>query len=100
MAIRDLNDIDAWQDFSIELEKLHPHFLNSLTSKYPLLDRKPLKVCALLLIDSNSKEIAKKLGIQPHSVDNVRRALRKMFGLKNRKDKIITHLRTFVGRAS
>ncbi len=74
-----LNDADQWLDFTVKLNTAFPTFLDKLHKKHPDLKPREVKVCALLFLDSSSKEIALKLEMDPHAVDAMRSRLREKF---------------------
>jgi PAS domain S-box-containing protein len=82
-----------WEMIEIQLEKLHPGFMNRLLIKYPSLTLKEKKLCAFLRLGLSSKEIAGLNNITPKSVEIARVRLRKKLQL-NRSSRLVNHLET------
>jgi DNA-binding CsgD family transcriptional regulator len=66
-----------WNMVEIQLEKLHPGFMNRLILKHPKLTAKDKKLCACLKLGLTSKQIAGLNNITPQSVEVTRVRLRK-----------------------
>jgi PAS domain S-box-containing protein len=82
-----------WEMIEIQLEKLHPGFMNRLLVKYTKLTLKEKKLCAFLRLGLSSKEIAGLNNITPKSVEIARVRLRKKLHL-NRSSRLVNHLET------
>lgn len=52
-------------------------FLLNLKQKFPKLSQKEIKVCTLIRLNYNTKQIANQLGIAEHSIHNYRYNIRK-----------------------
>jgi tetratricopeptide (TPR) repeat protein len=70
-----------WDGFKRYFEQVHTGFFDSLLNQYPELTAADLKLCALLKLNLESKEIATLLGISPESVKVSRSRLRKKLSL-------------------
>ena len=81
MKIGNLSELDGWFEFKTEMVKAFPQFFDMLFAKHSDLKPKEIKICALLFLDCNTKDIAGKLGMEPPSVDKARSRLRKKFNL-------------------
>lgn len=80
--ILELIDINAatpldWSTVEIQLEKIHPGFLNRLQIKHPKITTKDKKLCAYLRLGLSSKDISGLQNITPKSVEIARIRLRK-----------------------
>lgn len=82
-----------WEMIAVQLEKLHPGFLDRLMVKYPTLTPKETKLCACLKLGLSSKEIAGLNNIVPKSVEIARVRLRKKLHL-NHSVRLVNHLET------
>jgi tetratricopeptide (TPR) repeat protein len=71
-----------WDGFKRYFEQVHTGFFDSLLNQYPELTAADLKLCALLKLNLESKEIATLLGISPESVKVSRSRLRKKLSLE------------------
>jgi hypothetical protein len=91
MKIGNLSVLDGWFEFKAELTKYYPNFFDSLHRAFPKLKPGEKKICALLFLDCSTKEIAKKLDKEPHSIDAARSRLRKTFKL-GEEDSLSTYL--------
>jgi DNA-binding CsgD family transcriptional regulator len=72
---------NAFEDFEKYFIEVHPRFYNSLKQKYPDLSQNELKVCALIRLNLNNKQIAEITGKSSRSVENTRYFIRKKMDL-------------------
>jgi len=70
-----------WEHFTVHFDKVHSDFLRTLKSKYPNLSAHELKLCAYLVMNLSSKEIAQLMNISVRGVEISRYRLRKKFHL-------------------
>jgi len=70
-----------WEDFSRFFEDAHQGFYTQLKSKHPELSSNDLKICSLIRLNLNIKEMAGILGISPDSARTARYRLRKKLKL-------------------
>jgi DNA-binding CsgD family transcriptional regulator len=88
-AVRQLiRDIDLnfqqdkdWDDFRQVFENVHQHFFIFLQEKYPELSAGDLRLCALIKINLDNRQIASVLGISADSLRVARHRLKKKLGL-------------------
>lgn len=80
-----------WEDFKRHFENVHQNFFGQLKKQHPDLTINELKLCALLKLNLNLKEVAAILGIAPESVKTARYRLRKKFGL-GREDNLLDYI--------
>lgn len=71
-----------WEDFRHVFEQVHQDFFNRLQAQYPDLTASELRLCALLKLNLNSKDIATVMGIAPDSLRIARYRLRKKLQLE------------------
>jgi tetratricopeptide (TPR) repeat protein/DNA-binding CsgD family transcriptional regulator len=71
-----------WDGFKRYFEQVHTGFFDSLLKQYPELSASELKLCALLKLNLETKEMASLLGISPESVKVARSRLRKKLSLE------------------
>lgn len=82
-------DVDKdWEDFKLYFENVHKDFFKNLKSRFPDLGSSELKLCALVKLNLNLKEIASIMGISPDSVKTARYRLRKKLNL-NKEDSLV-----------
>ena len=70
-----------WEDFSRYFEDAHQGFYSQLKFKHPDLSTNDLKICSLIRLNLNVKEMAGVLGISPDSARTARYRLRKKLKL-------------------
>lgn len=79
--VNHINDsfiLDAdWESFYTLFNQVHPRFIQSLKQQYPLLSEREIRLCALILIDFSSQQMATLFGISLTSVKVARHRLRK-----------------------
>lgn len=80
------NSQNDWALFDKNFNEVHEDFFKELQSKYPNLTPKDLKMCAYLIMNLSSKEIAPLVGITFRSVELHRYRLRKKFDLPKNKN--------------
>ena len=80
-----------WEDFKRHFENVHQDFFTLLKQRCPDLTHNELKLCALLKLNLNLKEVAAILGIAAESVKTARYRLRKKFDL-TRDDSLLDHI--------
>ncbi|OOQ59793.1 triple tyrosine motif-containing protein [Mucilaginibacter pedocola] len=68
---------EQWQQFSIHFDKVHAGFLTLLKNRYPTINQQELKLCAYLIMNLSSKEIAQLMAISVRGVEVSRYRLRK-----------------------
>jgi tetratricopeptide (TPR) repeat protein len=71
-----------WDGFKRYFEQVHTGFFDSLLRQFPELSAAELKLCALLKLNLETKEMASLLGISPESVKVARSRLRKKLSLE------------------
>jgi tetratricopeptide (TPR) repeat protein len=74
-----------WEDFKRTFENVHHNFFSELLTRCPELSPTELKLCALIKLNLDPKEVASMLGISPESVKTSRYRLRKKLGLPQEK---------------
>ncbi len=70
-----------WETFESNLFKSHEDFIKRLTSNYPSLSSKDIKLCIYLKMSLSSKEIAPLMNISYRGVELHRYRLRKKLGI-------------------
>lgn len=68
---------EQWEQFSIHFDKVHAGFLSLLKDRYPTINQQELKLCAYLIMNLSSKEIAQLMAISVRGVEISRYRLRK-----------------------
>lgn len=72
---------DDWERFSAVFTEMRPGFTDSLRQEYPALTRGDIRLCCLLVMELETKHIARLLMIRPESVKKHRQRLRAKFGI-------------------
>ena len=80
------NSENDWALFDRNFNEVHDDFFKNLQQKFPDLTPKDLKMCAYLVMNLSSKEIAPLVGITYRSVELHRYRLRKKFDLPKNKN--------------
>ena len=83
-----------WEDFKLYFEQVHDRFFTDLKLEFPELTNAELKLCSLLRMNLNIKEVANIMAISPPSVKTARHRLRKKLGLKSEQN-LIDYLMKF-----
>ena len=72
---------EDWEVFKLHFEEVHRDFFNHLNKDYPDLSQGDMRLCAYLVINLNSKEIAQIFNISPDSVRKRKQRLREKLDL-------------------
>ena len=72
---------EEWEVFRKNFDLIHDNFFRILNEKYPDLSSSDLKLCALLRLNLDTKEIARMLNITVRGVETRRYRLRRKLGL-------------------
>jgi DNA-binding CsgD family transcriptional regulator len=83
-----------WDSFRLYFDQVNQGFFDNLRSAYPQLNPKDLKVCALIRLNIDTKQIASILDISPESVKIARHRLRKKLGI-TKEESLTTFFSTF-----
>jgi len=83
---------NIWEEFELSLSQVHEEFFTNLDDKHPDLSPKDKRLCALLVLNLSSKEIAQITGQDFKTVENARTRLRKKLNLTNTKIDLIAYL--------
>ena len=75
-----------WDEFDIHFKKTNKTFFNKLIEKYPTLTANELRICALLKLNMNTKEISNLTNRTVGSIDNLRSSIRKKMQLDTDKN--------------
>lgn len=68
---------EEWEQFSAHFNNVHADFLTVVKERYPAINQQELKLCAYLIMNLSSKEIAQLLSISVRGVEISRYRLRK-----------------------
>ena len=82
-----------WDEFKVYLQELHPNFLPTLWARHPELSEREIKVCILVRLGLQSKEIAALTRLSTKSVEIYRYRIRKKMKL-TRSDSLVQYLST------
>lgn len=100
VILKTLSDIEmysnqnSWDDFEKYFTEVHPGFYKVLLTKFPNLSQTELRVCAMLKLGLNTKEIAAISGKTPKSIDVTRNRIRIKMELQ-REDNLFSILAQF-----
>jgi len=86
----------SWEEFEVPFKQLHSRFYTNLIEKYPELTRAEIKVCSLLKLNLDTKQISSILHKTPASIEVDRSRIRKKMGLTNKKISLPRHINTNV----
>lgn len=78
---------DAWKEFEIQFNEVHPGFQNHLLVRFPELSPSERRLCAFLRLDMNTREIASLTGQTFKSIEVARTRIRKKMNL-SREDNL------------
>lgn len=73
---------EDWKDFKDIFEQVHPNFYHKLNEKFPNLTAAEIRLCALLKLNLDSKDMATILGISQDSLRVTRYRLRRKLNMQ------------------
>jgi DNA-binding CsgD family transcriptional regulator len=73
--------VNSWDDFEKYFTEVHPDFYNKLKSYYPDLTQNEIRVCAMLKLNLNTKQIAEVFRKTSKSIEVTRTRIRQKLGL-------------------
>jgi len=76
-----LNIDRDWDNFKTHFEQVHVDFFENIKREFPELNSHDLKLCALIKLNLDTKQMATVLDISPESVKVARSRLRKKLGI-------------------
>ncbi len=76
-GLSEKSGVDSWQKFNLSFQATYKDFYKNLTEVFPELTPAELKLCALLKLGLNTKEISSILFLTPESIKVSRSRLRK-----------------------
>ena len=82
----------SWEEFEVPFKQLHSRFFTKLVELYPELTRAEIKVCALLKLNLDTKQISSILHKTSASIEVDRSRIRKKMGLTNTKTSLPRHI--------
>jgi tetratricopeptide (TPR) repeat protein len=71
-----------WLDFMMQFNQLHGGFIEKIQTKFPQLSSTELRLCALLKLNLETKEIASLLSVDPSSILTKKYRIKKKLGEK------------------
>lgn len=83
--------INNWQQFDQHFAQIHPDFYRKLSILHSQLSPSELKICALLKLNLNTKEIADILYLTPKTIKTMRSRIRKKLDLSS-DEGLVTYL--------
>lgn len=85
---------DSWKSFEVAFQNIHGDFTKNLLLKHHCLTKSELRLCTLLKLDMNTKDIASMLFQSPESLKVSRSRLRNRLGM-NEEDSFHSYLSKF-----
>jgi tetratricopeptide (TPR) repeat protein len=82
---------DYWEDLERQLHTVHGSALDALAGRFPQLTATERRVCAMIMHDLSTKDIARLLSVEPRSVEKYRQRIRKKLAIDEQ-----TNLATFL----
>jgi tetratricopeptide (TPR) repeat protein len=80
-----------WDELEAQLMLVHHDVLEYLSEHHPLLTATERRVCAMILHELSTKDIARLLSIEPRSVEKYRQRIRKKLG-RQQAESLLTFL--------
>jgi tetratricopeptide (TPR) repeat protein len=78
-----------WENFKLHFEQVHQDFFKKLIEKFPELNANDLKLCALIKLNLDNREVATILNISQDSAKVARHRLRKKLNLLAEQNLIV-----------
>jgi tetratricopeptide (TPR) repeat protein len=77
---------NAWKEFEIQFNEVHPGFQSRLLEKYPELTPAERRLCSFIRLDMNTREISSLSGQSIKSIEVARTRIRKKLGVPHEKN--------------
>jgi tetratricopeptide (TPR) repeat protein len=77
---------DAWKEFEVQFNDVHPEFQSRLLEKFPELTPNERRLCAFIRLDMNTREIVSLTGQSYKSIEVARTRIRKKLGLSHEEN--------------
>jgi tetratricopeptide (TPR) repeat protein len=75
-----------WENFKLYFEQVHHGFFDNLQTIYPELNSNDLRLCALIRLNLDTRQIASVMDIAPESAKVARHRIRKKLRLEHREN--------------
>jgi DNA-binding CsgD family transcriptional regulator len=75
---------DDWLNFIQLFNRLHPHFINTIETKYPALTASEIRYCVLTRLSLSNKHIASMLGVGEDAARQTASRINKKLHLKSK----------------
>jgi tetratricopeptide (TPR) repeat protein/DNA-binding CsgD family transcriptional regulator len=75
-----------WDNFKVYFEQVHQGFFDNLHALHPELNANDLRLCALIKLNLDTRQIASVMDIAPESAKVARHRIRKKLGLTNQDE--------------
>ncbi|MGN1245789.1 MAG: hypothetical protein ACI4UN_04070, partial [Muribaculaceae bacterium] len=82
-----------WEMFNTFFSQVYKNFFSSLSERYPSLTKGELRMCAFMVLNLTSKEIAMITNRSARTVDTIKYSLRKKMGI-DESTPTVAHLRS------
>jgi DNA-binding CsgD family transcriptional regulator len=90
----ELKNEDYWKEFNLYFNEVDQKFIDRIVKKHPELTKNDLRMCSLLRMNLNTKEIASLLNISVRAVEQSRYRLKKRIQL-NKDDDLSKYISSF-----
>ena len=90
----ELRNEDYWKEFNLYFNEVDQKFIDRIVKKHPELTKNDLRMCSLLRMNLNTKEIASLLNISVRAVEQSRYRLKKRIQL-NKDDDLSKYISSF-----
>lgn len=80
-ALANYGTSNNWEEFTLYFEEVHPAFFKTLTEKYPALTLNEQRICALIYLNFNVKEIASITFRSARTIETVIHSIRKKMNI-------------------
>lgn len=77
---------NAWKEFEIQFNEVHPGFQQRLLEKYPELTPAERRLCSFIRLDMNTREISSLSGQSIKSIEVARTRIRKKLGVSHEQN--------------
>lgn len=77
---------NAWKEFELSFNEVHPGFQNRLLTSFPELTPAERRLCSFIRLDMNTREIASLSGQSIKSIEVARTRIRKKLGVNHQEN--------------
>ncbi|MFT4761884.1 MAG: ligand-binding sensor domain-containing protein/FixJ family two-component response regulator [Paraglaciecola sp.] len=94
---QELENQDYWSEFNLYFNQVDQNFIDKIIKRHPALTKNDLRMCSLLRLNLDTKEIASLLNTSVRAVEQSRYRLKKRLAIPQERD-LLKYITSFTGK--